>query len=278
VNGFCDYHTSSYFDLNPSEKTAREEEYFSPDYQGPEVFAVVPYHSGSGCTSGQAPNGISEVALDGGMVHEFAEMITDPYVELSWANEDPVERQEVADICHDGFWAFGNEAFQKKMEYGTPLGTAPNGALYNQVVDGRDYYYQQFYSDETESCRQRRGLPPAVTKLAPTKGSVAGAKTVKITGLNFQSPTVTGVDSAKFPLKASRSRRRARSPRSSPRPKKRVQCKSPSPPQPERAPAWPPTSSRTQRNSPTGRATAVLFVVQNDQPPRHSRPTSGRRR
>jgi hypothetical protein len=203
VNGFCAYHTSSYFGLDPSEKAAREAECFSPDYQGPEVFAVVPYNSGSvGCESGQHPNGISDGALDGGMVHEFAEMITDPYVELSWRNEDPVEAQEVADICQDGFWAFGNEAFAKKMMYGTPLGTAPNGALYNQVVDGRDYYYQQFYSDETGSCRQRRGLPPTVTKLAPAKGSVAGNRKVKITGLNFENPTVTAVDFGKVPAKS----------------------------------------------------------------------------
>jgi hypothetical protein len=40
-----------------------------------------------------------------------------------------------------------------------------------------------------------------VTKLAPAKGSVAGGKKVKITGLNFENPTVTAVDFGKVPAK-----------------------------------------------------------------------------
>jgi hypothetical protein len=87
------------------------------------------------------------------------------------------------------------------MKWGTPLGTAPDGALYNQVIDGRDYHLEQMYSNETEGCVQRRALPPAVTKLAPAKGPVAGGKKVKITGLNFESPTVTGVSFGKVPAK-----------------------------------------------------------------------------
>ena len=176
----------------------------SPSYEGPETFAVLPYNVGlKGCDSGQHPNGISDGALDSGMVHEFAEMITDPYGG-SWLNTNPQGQghEEDADICQAGFWAFGNEAFAKKMFYGTPLGTAPNGAPYNQVVDGRDYYYQQMWSNEAGGCVQRRGLPPTVTKLAPAKGSVAGNHKVKITGLNFESPTVTGVDFGKVPAKS----------------------------------------------------------------------------
>ena len=87
------------------------------------------------------------------------------------------------------------------MAWGTPLGTAPNGALYNQVIDGRDYYLQQLYSNETQSCRQRRGLPPTVTKLAPAKGTIAGGRKVKITGLNFVNPTVTSVSFGSVPAK-----------------------------------------------------------------------------
>ena len=68
------------------------------------------------------------------------------------------------------------------MKWGTALGTAPNGALYNQVIDGHDYYLQQLYSNATETCVQRKALPPVVSKLAPAKGSLAGGKKVKITG------------------------------------------------------------------------------------------------
>jgi hypothetical protein len=177
---FCAYHSFS----------------FSPP--DAEVYAVVPYVADDAdCASAQQPNGISDGALSGGMVHEFAEMITDPLA-VGWFNNHGNE--EVADICQ-GAWAGGNKAFEEKMRYGTPLGTAPDGALYNQVVDGRDYYYQQLWSNEAGGCRQRRGLPPTITKLAPAKGSIAGGKKVKITGLNFENPTVTAVDFGNVPAK-----------------------------------------------------------------------------
>lgn len=54
--------------------------------EGFEVFAVQPYVNGvKGCDSGQHPNGISDGALDGGLVHEYAEMLTDPYL-ANWTN------------------------------------------------------------------------------------------------------------------------------------------------------------------------------------------------
>jgi chitinase len=43
---------------------------------------------------------------------------------------------------------------------GTPLGTAPNGAKYNQVINGHFYWYQEEWSNQTHSCLQR---------LTPTK-------------------------------------------------------------------------------------------------------------
>jgi len=75
------------------------------------------------------------------------------------------------------------------MKWGTALGRPrPNGALYNQVIDGHDYYLQQLYSNATETCVQRKALPPVVSKLAPAKGSLAGGTKVKITGLNLREP------------------------------------------------------------------------------------------
>jgi hypothetical protein len=135
------------------------------------------------------------------MEHEFAEMITDPYA-TGWVNDPVVGAEEVADVCQSGTWSYPSEAFHEKMVWGTPLGTAPDGALYNQVIDGRDYYLQQMYSDQTEGCLQCRALPPAVSKLAPAKGPLAGNKNVTITGLNFENPTVTQVDFGKVPAKS----------------------------------------------------------------------------
>ncbi len=135
------------------------------------------------------------------MEHEFAEMITDPFV-TGWLNAPTVGDEEVADICQDGQWGAPSQSFEEKMKWGAALGTAPNGALYNQVIDGRYYYLQQLYSNATETCVQRKALPPAVTELAPAEGSVAGGTNVTITGLNFENPTVTSVSFGKTAAKS----------------------------------------------------------------------------
>ncbi len=182
---FCAYHDSS---VNSSE----EDE--SP------VWAVMPYLPVvKGCEDPQHPNSVYEDEFPP-IEHEFAEMTTDPYA-LGWQNDYTDGAEEVADICVGG-WAFGNVPFEEKMKWGTALGTAPNGALYNQVIDGHEYYLQQLYSNATETCVQRKALPPAVSKLAPSKGPLAGNKKVKITGLNFENPTVTKVDFGKVPAKS----------------------------------------------------------------------------
>jgi len=69
----------------------------------------------------------------------------------------------------------------------------PNGALYNQVIDGHDYYLQQLYSNGTETCVQRKALPPVVEKLSAVTGPQTGGTSVTITGINFKAPDVTAV-------------------------------------------------------------------------------------
>ena len=187
---FCAYHSYNF----------SVSEFSNPNYVGPEAYAVLPYVADfTECASTQHPNGISDGALSGGIVHEFAEMITDP-LGTGWINQE-TGGEEVADICNSEYWAGYNKTNHEKMHYGTPLGTAPNGALYNQVVGGRDYYLTQLWSNEAGGCRQRMGLPPTVTRLAPAKGSIAGGKKVKITGLNFENPNVTGVSFGKLAAK-----------------------------------------------------------------------------
>lgn len=164
----------------------------SKDEEESVVYAVMPYLSGvKGCVTPQHPSGTFDDELTV-IEHEFAEMSTNPYFPNGWANAY-LGGEEVADICQDGVWAFGNQAFQEKMEWGAALGTAPNGALYNQVIDGRDYYLQQMYSNETEGCLQRRALPPVVKKLSTVTGPETGGTSVTITGLNFKAPDVTAV-------------------------------------------------------------------------------------
>jgi IPT/TIG domain len=163
-------------------------------------YAVLTYLPGvKGCESPQHPNGLFDDEFPV-LEHEFAEMITDPSG-VGWLNSQQVEEEEVVDICQAGRWADPSVPFEEKMRWGSPVGTAPDGALYNQVIDGQDYYLQQVYSNATETCVQRLGLPPTVTKLSPAKGSIAGGKKVKITGLNFENPTVTSVSFGKLPAK-----------------------------------------------------------------------------
>jgi hypothetical protein len=79
--------------------------------------------------------------------------------------------------------------FSEQMKFGTPLGAAPNGALYNQVVNGHlYYYYQQMRSNETGECEQRRGLAPVISKLSLRNGPAAGGMQVTIAGVNFKGP------------------------------------------------------------------------------------------
>ena len=168
---------------------------FPPNTEGEAesvVYAVMPYLPGvKGCPTPQHPSGIFDDELTV-IEHEFAEMSTDPY-SISWENTYSGGAEEVADICEEATWSFGNQAFHEKMEWGAPLGTAPNGALYNQVIDGRDYYLQQVYSNETEGCVQRRALPPVVKKLSTVTGPETGGTSVTITGINFKAPEVTAV-------------------------------------------------------------------------------------
>jgi hypothetical protein len=185
---YCAYHD---FSVNYSEQDE------SP------VWAVMPYLPGvKGCEDPQHPNSAYEDEFPP-LEHEFAEMATDPYG-VGWFNQSTDGAEEVADICIQDTWSYPSQAFHEKMAWRTALGTAPNGALYNQVIDGHEYYLQQLYSNATETCVQRSGklaLPtPTVTKLSPAKGSVAGGKKVKITGLNFE--TVTGVSFGKRAAKS----------------------------------------------------------------------------
>jgi hypothetical protein len=139
------------------------------------VYSSDPYVTGiSGCDDGEHPNGApSDGALEGGLSHEHNESITDPELNAWYGPEG----NENGDKCR---------TFQAASEFGTPLGTAPDGARYNQLVNGREYWYQQEWSNEESACRQRMAVgTPQVTKLGPKAGAAAGGDSVTITGSGF---------------------------------------------------------------------------------------------
>jgi hypothetical protein len=98
------------------------------------------------CQDGNYPNGISDGQINGGLSHEHMESVTDPIPNDAWTNGfGALQGFEVGDQCN--------------RVRGTPLGTAPNGAEYNQVINGHFYWYQEEWSNLTHSCVQRITLP-----------------------------------------------------------------------------------------------------------------------
>jgi hypothetical protein len=101
------------------------------------------------CQDGNNPNGIADGEINGGLSHEQNESVTDPLPNDAWTNgAGALQGSEVGDQC--------------ARQYGTPLGTAPNGAKYNQVINGHFYWFQEEWSNQSHSCLQR--LTPAAAR------------------------------------------------------------------------------------------------------------------
>ncbi|HEY0515826.1 MAG TPA: IPT/TIG domain-containing protein, partial [Solirubrobacteraceae bacterium] len=141
------------------------------------VYAHDPYVDGTGCDVGEEhPNGNpSDATIGGGLAHEHAEMVTDPTLK-AWYD---AKGNEVADKCR---------TLKATTEFGPPLGQAPNGSNYNQVINSDLYWYQQVWSNAEEACEQRAAVLPVVTKLSPKAGPSSGGTAVKITGTGFSAP------------------------------------------------------------------------------------------
>ncbi len=145
------------------------------------IYADNPYVNGLNCDfaeSGeeeQHPNGVADSAIGGGLAHEHSESVTDPEIN-AW--HDSKER-EAADKCR---------TFNVPNEYGEKLGNAPDGAKYNQVINGDLYWYQQEWSNETGGCQQRLAAAPSIKKLKPKSGALGGKTLVTITGAGFTAP------------------------------------------------------------------------------------------
>ncbi len=106
------------------------------------VYANDPFVTGiEGCDDGNHPNDKpSDGALKGGLSHEHNESITDPEPNSAWTDLSG-EGGEIGDKCEESM--------------GTPLGTAPDGASYNQVINGHFYWYQEEWSNQESECMQR---------------------------------------------------------------------------------------------------------------------------
>jgi hypothetical protein len=106
------------------------------------VYANDPYVYGKNCDEpGDHPNGPSDAALLGGLSHEHNESITDPELN-AWYD---AHGEENGDKCR---------TFESSSEFGTILGTAPDGSPYNQIINKHRYFYQQEWSNSGLICKQ----------------------------------------------------------------------------------------------------------------------------
>ncbi len=142
------------------------------------LYTDLPYDDTPECVAESPNESPSDYAISGGLAHEHSDTVTDPELN-AWFGE---KEEEIADKCRSS---------NALKELGTPLGTAPDGVPYNQLIDDDEYLYQQEWSNERGACEQRAALPPVVTKLSPKKGPAAGGTRVTVTGSGFLgSPTV----------------------------------------------------------------------------------------
>ncbi len=128
--------------------------------EGQLIYSVDPYVDAvTGCDDGHHPNGVSDSAIQGGLSHEQNESITDPEPNNAWTDLASIEPGEIADKC--------------EQQFGSQLGTAPDGSPYNQVINGDLYWYQQEWSNQGHRCMQRltfTGERPVATFLAIPEG------------------------------------------------------------------------------------------------------------
>jgi hypothetical protein len=132
------------------------------------------------CNAGQSPNGNDADSTINVTSHEHNEAITDPQLNAWYDNAG----YENGDKCA---WYFGSVS-------------GPNGAEYNQTINGHHYYLQLEFSNDTGAnggCVQTHpivgggGNGPTITSFNPTAGPVGTP--VDIQGTNF-----TGATSVKF--------------------------------------------------------------------------------
>ncbi len=140
---------------------------------GPTIYAYTGdpiVESQSVLTPGSDPEGNpdAEVTVDIA-AHETNEAMTDPEG-VGWM--DP-NGYEVADKCEDG------------SQLGTPLGYAPDGSPYNQVINGHEYLTQEIWSNDGDQGN------PAQNCVQGTTATDTGSPLPQVNLTQF-SRTVTG--------------------------------------------------------------------------------------
>jgi hypothetical protein len=154
----------------------------------PVIYANQPFTKGYDCDSiHQYPNGSASGAdLTINVVsHEHMEAITDPEPWSGWN----APGGEIGDLCA---WTYGSLS-------------GPNGAEYNETINGHHYLLQEEYDNSTHACKQRPAgaVPPTVSSLKPSAlGQGAPKAKVTIFGANFVNGATVSVSGSGVTVKS----------------------------------------------------------------------------
>ena len=119
------------------------------------MYADDPYDETPECVAESPNESPSDYAISGGFAHEHSDSLTTPNSTRGTAKR---KFEEIADKCRSA---------NAEKELGPPLGTAADGAPYNQLINGHEYLYQQDVEQRTRRLRAARGAPPDGQETGP---------------------------------------------------------------------------------------------------------------
>jgi hypothetical protein len=137
------------------------------------IYSNDPFVNGKHCDEPNHPNGSSDSALIGGLSHEHIESITDPEPNSAWTDFGSSSVGEVGDKCG--------------LEYGTPLGIAKDGAEYNQLINGHEYWYQEEWSNKGTACLQHLSFKASDAPVAAFTSTEAPSGEIKFNAAGSSS-------------------------------------------------------------------------------------------
>jgi hypothetical protein len=164
---------------------------FSLRHAGTVLYAAIPAQAGfsyeglrwpkvcqnDGSNVVQEPNGNVADVLVGLLSHEFSETITDPISPTGWNSSET--GNEVGDNCQ---WAgrFAPLGFSNPNAY-TPVlgGSSSTGTLFDQSVNGDEYYTQSEWSNGDGTCELHPHMGAIVPRITPPRGRIAARTSLR---------------------------------------------------------------------------------------------------
>jgi hypothetical protein len=132
-----------------------------------------------GSTAVQEPNGDIADMLIGLLSHEYSETVTDPISPTGWVSPDI--GNEVGDDCQ---WTgpFAPLSFSNPNAYRPVLGGSSSaGTLFDQSINGDEYYTQSEWSNGDGTCELRPPPGTIVPRITPPRGRINARMPLRFT-------------------------------------------------------------------------------------------------